>query len=158
MAASFNKNFAFCQDIGRGVHNLNSDTLKDALTNTAPTTASALLSDITQITAANGYSSGGTAIGSTAYSQTTGTGTLSAGKPAALIATRHLSCLPGKFSVRGYSASFTYNPFSRDVRQFNIYLSSRHITLGIGSRDANLDLSKRTAILIVGDREQKFTQ
>lgn len=70
--AAFNKFNAFVQDLGRKVHNLNSDTLKVALTNTAPIAANAVLADITQITAANGYSSGGTAMGSTSYAQAAG--------------------------------------------------------------------------------------
>jgi hypothetical protein len=76
--ASFVKYNAFVQDLGRKVHNLNSDTLKIALTNTAPTVATnAVLADITEISAGNGYSAGGTAVGSSAYSQTSGTATLS---------------------------------------------------------------------------------
>lgn len=75
--ATWNKFNIFVQDVGRKVHNLNADSLKIALTNTAPTAANTVLADITQITAANGYTSGGTAVGSTAYSQTSGTATLS---------------------------------------------------------------------------------
>lgn len=67
----------FVQDVGRGVHNLNSNTLKIALTNTAPTASSnTVLADITQISAGNGYTTGGTTVASTAYSQTSGTGSL----------------------------------------------------------------------------------
>jgi hypothetical protein len=75
--AAFNKFNIFVQNVGRGVHNLNSDTLKDMLSNTAPVATNALLSDITEIAAGNGYTAGGTAVGSTAYSQTSGTATLS---------------------------------------------------------------------------------
>jgi hypothetical protein len=75
--AAFNKFNIFVQNVGRGVHNLNSDTLKDMLSNTAPVATNALLSDITEIAAGNGYSAGGTTVGSTAYSQTSGTATLS---------------------------------------------------------------------------------
>lgn len=67
----------FCQDIGRAVHNLNSDVLKIALTNTAPNVSTHVgLSDITEISPGNGYTAGGTAVGSTAYSQTGGTASL----------------------------------------------------------------------------------
>lgn len=72
MSQSFNKFQAFVQDLGRKVHNLNSDTLKVALSNTAVVNTNAVLADITQITAANGYSSGGTTMGSTSYSQSSG--------------------------------------------------------------------------------------
>jgi hypothetical protein len=67
----------FVQDIGRKVHNLNSDQLNIILTNVAPTATVTNISGLTEISAGNGYSAGGTAIGSTAYSQTSGTATLS---------------------------------------------------------------------------------
>lgn len=55
--------------------NLSSDTFKVALSNTAPTLATDdELADITQITAANGYSSGGTALTSVSWAET-GAGT-----------------------------------------------------------------------------------
>jgi hypothetical protein len=74
--ATFNKFNQFVGDLGLGVHNLNTGTLKIALTNTAPSAGNATLSQITQITAGNGYTAGGATVPSTAYSQTTGTGTL----------------------------------------------------------------------------------
>lgn len=65
------------QNLGRGVYNLNTDTLKVLLTNTAPNAAThAVRADITEISAGNGYSAGGATVGSTAYSQTGGTGKL----------------------------------------------------------------------------------
>jgi len=68
---------AFKQDLGRAVHNLNGNTFKYALTNTAPVASTgATLADITQITAANGYTAGGKNDGTQAYSQTAGTGTM----------------------------------------------------------------------------------
>lgn len=62
-------NFAqFFQDVGRGVHNLNADTLKVALTNSAPNASTgATISDITQISAGNGYSAGGFTLEGTAF-------------------------------------------------------------------------------------------
>jgi len=77
MAVSFSKFQSFVQNLGRKVFNLNADTLKLALSNTAPNAATAnQLSDITQISAANGYTSGGTTVAGTAYSQSGGTATL----------------------------------------------------------------------------------
>lgn len=76
--AAFVKFNKFVENLGRKVFNLNTDTLKVALTNTAPTAATNnQLSDITQVANGNGYTTGGTAVGSTAYSQTSGVGTLS---------------------------------------------------------------------------------
>lgn len=84
--ATFNKFNAFVQDIGRKVHQLNSDTLNILLTNTLPTAADATYDSATthtlnssgaaEISAGNGYSAGGGAIASNAYSQTSGTAKL----------------------------------------------------------------------------------
>ena len=77
--ATFNKFNAFVADVGTKVHNLNADTLKVCLSDVAPVATNTILSNITQITAGNGYSSGGTAVGSNAYSQTSGLATLTGG-------------------------------------------------------------------------------
>lgn len=74
--ASYNKFNQFVEDLGRKVHNLNADTLKILLSNTAPSAGNAVRADIVEISAGNGYSSGGSAIGSSAYSQSGGTGKL----------------------------------------------------------------------------------
>ena len=76
--ATFNKFNSFVEALGRKVHDLNADTLKVALTNTAPSASNTQLSDITQISNGNGYTTGGTAAASNAYSQTSGTGKLTA--------------------------------------------------------------------------------
>jgi hypothetical protein len=60
--ASFVKYYQFVTDLITGVHNLSgtTDTLKVALSNTAPTVATdAVLADVTEITAEHGYSAGG---------------------------------------------------------------------------------------------------
>lgn len=61
--AAFNKYQQFVEDLGNKVHDLvgTNDTLKIALTNTAPNAAThAVLADITELGAGNGYSAGGT--------------------------------------------------------------------------------------------------
>jgi len=77
--ASFNKFNAFVADIGLKVHNLNSDDLWVGLSNTAPTASNAVWTDITDISAGNGYSAGGASTSTRSYSQTSGTATLAAG-------------------------------------------------------------------------------
>jgi hypothetical protein len=60
--ASFVKYQQFIEDFGNKVHDLvgTNDTLKVALTNTAPNVAThAILTDITEISAGNGYTAGG---------------------------------------------------------------------------------------------------
>lgn len=50
----------FAEDAAEGVHNLASDTLKVALTNTAPSASTDdEFADITEIAAGNGYTAGG---------------------------------------------------------------------------------------------------
>jgi hypothetical protein len=74
--ATFTKFNQFVLDLGKGVHNFTTHTLKVVLTNTAPVATNAVLADLTQITAANGYTAGGTAVGSVTYTQTSGVATL----------------------------------------------------------------------------------
>jgi hypothetical protein len=68
--ATFNKFNAFVEALAEKVHNLQSDQLKLALTNTAPTSAGAILTDITEITYTN-LSTRNLTVGSSA--QTSGT-------------------------------------------------------------------------------------
>ena len=64
----------FKQDVAHKVHNLSSDSLKVALTNTLPdVSTAAVLTDITQIAAGAGYTAGGYAIATTSSGQTAGT-------------------------------------------------------------------------------------
>lgn len=72
--ASFVKFYSFVEALAEKVHNLGSDTLKIALTNTAPTASSnTQLSDITQISNGNGYTTGGTQATQSSSAQTSGT-------------------------------------------------------------------------------------
>ena len=60
------------EDVAEGVHDLGSDTLKAMLSNTAPTASDAQKSDITEISAGNGYTAGGHSFALTSSSQTSG--------------------------------------------------------------------------------------
>lgn len=72
--ASFVKFHSFVEALAEKVHNLGSDTLKVALTNTAPTASSnTQLSDITQISNGNGYTTGGSQATQSSSAQTSGT-------------------------------------------------------------------------------------
>jgi len=86
--AAFNKYNVFVEDLAEKVHNLGADTLKVALTNTAPNAGThATLTDITQITAGNGYTAGGNAASITSSAQTSGTYKLVLGDPTTFTAT-----------------------------------------------------------------------
>lgn len=73
MAAFFKFN-QFVEDLAKKVHNLSADTLKVYLTNTAPDAAAdAVKADLAEISAGNGYTAGGTAVGGVTAEQTNGT-------------------------------------------------------------------------------------
>lgn len=71
--AAFNKFNSFTEALAEKVHNLGSDTLKVALTNTAPVATNTQLSNITQVANGNGYTTGGTAATISSSAQTSGT-------------------------------------------------------------------------------------
>lgn len=77
--AAFNKFNSLVEALGRKVHNLNADSLKVALTNSAPAAANTVLADITQIAPGNGYASGGNASAGNAYAQAAGIAKLTSG-------------------------------------------------------------------------------
>lgn len=71
--ATFNKFNAFVENLAEKVFNLGSDTLKVMLTNTAPTSSNSVKADLTEISAGNGYTAGGTAATISSSAQTSGT-------------------------------------------------------------------------------------
>lgn len=70
--ASYQKFNSFVEALSEKVHNLGSDTLKLALTNTAPSASNTVFANITEISAGNGYSAGGETVTITSSSQTGG--------------------------------------------------------------------------------------
>jgi hypothetical protein len=72
VAATFTKFNQFVEDLAKKVHNLNVDSLKVLLTNTAPIAANAIKADLTEIGAGNGYTAGGNAAAFTTGVQTAG--------------------------------------------------------------------------------------
>jgi len=71
--ATFNKFNSFVEALAEKVHNLQSDTLKVVLTNSAPLAANTVLADITQIANGNGYTTGGAQATQVSSAQTGGT-------------------------------------------------------------------------------------
>lgn len=70
--ATFTKFNSFVEAVAEKVHNLGSDTLKVMLTNTAPSASNTVKADITEISAGNGYTAGGTQASQTSSAQTAG--------------------------------------------------------------------------------------
>lgn len=71
--ATFNKFNSFVEAMAEKVHNLGADTLKVLLTNVAPSASNTVKANLTEISAGNGYTAGGTAATISASSQTSGT-------------------------------------------------------------------------------------
>ncbi len=71
--ATFNKFNSFVEALSEKVHNLGSDTLKVMLTNSAPLATNTVKANLTEISAGNGYTAGGTAASISSSSQTSGT-------------------------------------------------------------------------------------
>lgn len=69
--AAFNKFNVFVADRANKVHNLSTDTLKLALTDTAPVATQAG-SIVSEIAGGNGYTTGGATVGVTSSSQSSG--------------------------------------------------------------------------------------
>ena len=73
--ATFNKFQDFTEQLTLGIHDWDTHVFKVALTNSAPVATNTILSNITQISGTNGYTTGGTAT-TIAVSETTGTTTV----------------------------------------------------------------------------------
>lgn len=85
--ATFNKFNAFVLEIAKGTHNLNTNTLKVLLTNSAPLATNAVKADLTEIAAGNGYTAGGNTAAFVSGNQTSGTYKLILSDPATWTAT-----------------------------------------------------------------------
>lgn len=71
--ATYQKFDQTVEDLANKVHDLSADTLKFALTNTTPVAGNDIFANITEISAGNGYTAGGTVVGITSSTQTSGT-------------------------------------------------------------------------------------
>ena len=78
---AFVKHNAFAANIGNGIYNLNSDTIKVALTDASNAAVDVYGSITGELSTANGYTAGGAAFTSTGYTQSGGTATLAATGP-----------------------------------------------------------------------------
>ena len=60
--ATYNKFLQFTKDLIDGVHDFDAHTFKLMLTNTAPVNTNTIKADLTEISAGNGYTAGGSAV------------------------------------------------------------------------------------------------
>lgn len=125
--AAFVKYNCFVEHLAEKVHNLGSDTLKVALTNTAPNVSThTVLADIGQITAGNGYTAGGNQAAQTSSAQTGGTYTLAVSDPATWVATG------GTIGPFRYAVLYNDSPTSPADPLIGYWDYGSSITLGIG--------------------------
>lgn len=85
--ASFAKFNSFTEYLGEKVFDMNADTFKVMLVNTAPVAANSVKADLTEIAAGNGYTAGGNQATVTSWGQTSGTAKLVLADPATWTAT-----------------------------------------------------------------------
>lgn len=74
--ATYNKHQDYAEQLNKAVHNWSTHTFKAVFCNTAPTAANAQLSDLTQISAAGGYTAGaggGLTLDTVTLAETSGT-------------------------------------------------------------------------------------
>jgi hypothetical protein len=71
--AAYNKFNQFVKDLGDKVHNLGSDSLKIMLTDVAPVATNTIKANITEISAGNGYTAGGSVAAYVSDAQSSGT-------------------------------------------------------------------------------------
>lgn len=71
--AAYNKFQDYVDQLSRGVHNWAAHTFKAAFTNTAPAATNTILANITQISTAGGYVTGGFTLDTVTLSEASGT-------------------------------------------------------------------------------------
>lgn len=74
--AAYNKFNQFVADVGLKIHNLNTDTLNVYLTNATPVATNTVYNTPADLSSGGGYTAGGAAVSGTAYSQSSGTASL----------------------------------------------------------------------------------
>jgi hypothetical protein len=79
--ATYSKYNQFVEDLAKGVHNFSTGVFKVALSNAAPVATHATLSQITELTTANGYTAGGATTTISGTTQSGGTLTIVASDP-----------------------------------------------------------------------------
>lgn len=123
--SSFVKYNCFVENLAEKVHNLQSDTLKVALTNTAPNVAThAVLADIAEISAGNGYTAGGNQSAQVSSSQTGGTYTLVSSDPTTWTASGG--------SIGPFRYAVLYNATAAGGPVIGYWDYGASITLGVG--------------------------
>jgi hypothetical protein len=136
--ASFQKFNSFVEALAEKKHDLGADTLKVLLTNTAPVATNAVKVDVTEISAGNGYTAGGSTATVTSSAQTSGTYKLVLGDPATWTASGG--------SVGPFRYAVLYNDTATNKELIGFWDYGSSITLGVGESFA-VDFDASTGVL-----------
>ena len=136
--ASFQKFNSFVEALAEKKHDLGADTLKVLLTNTAPVATNAVKADVTEISAGNGYTAGGSTATVTSSAQTSGAYKLVLGDPATWTA------IGGSVGPFRYAVLYNDTATNKELIGFWDYGSS--ITLAAGESFA-VDFDASTGVL-----------
>lgn len=135
--ATFTKFNSFVEALAEKAHDLGSDTLKVMLTNTAPVATNTQKSDLTEISAGNGYTAGGTAATISSSAQTSGTYKL-------VLADVTITASGGSIGPFRYAVLYNDTATNDELIGFWDYGSS--ITLADGE-DLTVDYDASTGVL-----------
>ena len=105
--ATYNKFYQFTKDLIDGVHDFDAHTFKVMLTNVAPVATNAVFADLTEISAGNGYTAGGSV--TTITTSTNGTGTAKATASDVTFTAASGTIGPFRYAV-GYNATASGSP------------------------------------------------
>lgn len=136
--ATFNKFNSFVEAVAEKVHNLGTDTLKVMLTNTLPTSANAIKTDITEIAAGNGYTAGGNTATQSTSSQTSGTYKLVLNDPTAWTAVTS--------SMATFRYAVLYNDTATNKELVGWWDYGAAVTLAVGD-SFTVDFDPTTGVL-----------
>ena len=138
--AAFNKFNSFVEALAEKVHNLGADTLKVMLTNVAPVATNSIKTNITEISAGNGYTAGGNTAAVTSSAQTSGTYKLVLGDPATWTATGG--------SIGPFRYAVLYNDTATNKELIGWWDYGSSITLADGESFA-VDLDQVAGVLTI---------
>lgn len=138
--AAFNKFNSFVEALAEKKHDLGADVLKVMLTNSAPLATNTVKANLTEITAANGYTAGGATASITSSTQTSGTYKLVLGDPATWTATGG--------SIGPFRYAVLYNDTATNDELIGWWDYGSSLTLATGESFA-VDFDPTTGVLTI---------
>ena len=138
--AAFNKFNSFVEALAEKKHDLGADTLKVLLSNAAPVATNTVKGNLTEISAANGYTAGGATASITTSTQTSGTYKLVLADPATWTAAGG--------SIGPFRYAVLYNDTATNDELIGWWDYGSSITLATGESFA-VDFDPTTGVLTI---------